>query len=396
MSVKKGALGIIELFESAGYKAYEVGGCVRDSLLCRPISDIDIAVSSAPDDSAALLEKHGIKVVKTGIKHGTVTAVTEYGAYEITTFRTDGDYSDNRRPDSVSFVGDIESDLARRDFTVNAMAYNPKEGIIDLFCGRDDLEKRLIRAVGDPETRFREDALRILRALRFSSVLDFEIEQQTLAAAEKLSPLLKNISRERVTLELQKLVCGKGAARVVCFCGGILERAGLPKYDAARLSAAYAGLPPRADMRLCALCLAANDSECKSLSSLRLDSAGLDSIRAMAGVLSNAIPTSAPDARKMMSRYGAKYSADAYTLGVSLGIEKSARALELVNAARAAGDAVTVDALAVKGGELKGYFSDARQIGKAQRRVLELVMEGKLKNERGEILNYIKNSTDFD
>ena len=179
VSLDSGAMRLISAFEKSGFSIYAVGGCVRDALLNRPVSDIDLAVSATPEQNKLVLQKNDIRYVETGISHGTLTALVGGRAYEITTFRTDGRYSDNRRPDSVNFVSDIRGDLARRDFTVNAMAYNPREGIIDIFNGADDLKSGIIRAVGDPDIRFEEDSLRILRGLRFASVLNFEIESVT-------------------------------------------------------------------------------------------------------------------------------------------------------------------------------------------------------------------------
>lgn len=199
---------LIKLLCSEGYKAYAVGGCVRDSILNLPVHDIDICTSASPQTVEEILSRNSVKYVETGIKHGTVTAVLNHTPYEITTFRTDGEYLDNRRPESVTFVSDVESDLARRDFTVNAMAYNPEEGIVDLFGGIKDIENRVIRAVGNPDERFNEDALRIMRALRFSAVLGFEIEEETKRAVFGNRNLILNIAGERIFTELIKLLNG--------------------------------------------------------------------------------------------------------------------------------------------------------------------------------------------
>ena len=169
MQIPDNAEKIINALCENGFDSYVVGGCVRDFLLGKPVSDTDIATSALPIETEKILRSKHIKVIETGIKHGTVTAVIDKTPYEITTFRTDGEYMDSRRPESVEFVRDIKEDLKRRDFTVNAMAYNESAGLIDLFGGKRDLENKAIRAVGDPDKRFKEDALRIMRALRFSS-----------------------------------------------------------------------------------------------------------------------------------------------------------------------------------------------------------------------------------
>lgn len=195
---------VIDRLCDNGYKAYIVGGCVRDILLGKIPHDFDVTTSAKPEEIINLFEK----TIPTGIKHGTVTVLIENEAIEVTTFRTEGVYTDNRRPDSVEFVSDLKEDLSRRDFTVNAMAYNDTEGVIDYFCGINDLEDKILRAVGNPEKRFKEDALRILRLFRFASTLNFEIHKNTFNAALECSHLLKNVSRERIFEELKKAVLG--------------------------------------------------------------------------------------------------------------------------------------------------------------------------------------------
>ncbi|MBE6720496.1 MAG: polynucleotide adenylyltransferase, partial [Ruminococcaceae bacterium] len=196
MELPVNAQKLIDIITAAGYKAYAVGGFVRDSIMARPAGDVDITTSATPKEVEKVLCDNGIRYIETGIKHGTVTAVIEHEPFEITTFRTDGEYNDNRHPDSVKYVTDLESDLARRDFTVNAIAYNSNDGIIDIFGGINDIDSNLIRTVGDADKRFNEDALRIMRALRFSSVLGFDIEENTAAAIMRNKELLHNIANE--------------------------------------------------------------------------------------------------------------------------------------------------------------------------------------------------------
>lgn len=203
----------INLLQSAGFEAYAVGGCVRDSLLGKTPNDWDITTSAKPEDMKSVFAD--FHCIDTGIKHGTVTVVIDGEPLEITTFRLDGEYEDNRHPKSVTFTSNLGADLGRRDFTVNAMAYSKMTGTVDLFGGQNDLKNRIIRCVGDPDRRFNEDALRILRALRFASALDFEIEEKTAQSLLKNRALLGNISEERIAKELLKLVCGKGAKRIL-------------------------------------------------------------------------------------------------------------------------------------------------------------------------------------
>ena len=215
MQISSKAKIVINALADAGFSAYVVGGCVRDYFLGNQTSDTDITTSAKPCELEKILADKNIKVVETGLKHGTVTAVIDKTPLEITTFRADGEYRDSRHPQSVEFVEDIEQDLKRRDFTVNAMAYNDERGLVDLFGGREDIENRIIRTVGEPDARFKEDALRIMRALRFSSVLGFEIEEKTKKSIFDNMYLLENISAERIFSELSKLLCGKNVLNVL-------------------------------------------------------------------------------------------------------------------------------------------------------------------------------------
>ncbi|MBR3150333.1 MAG: HD domain-containing protein, partial [Eubacterium sp.] len=208
INIPENAKKLISALTAAGYKAYAVGGFVRDSIMGRSAGDVDITTSATPEQVESVLDSIGIKFFETGIKHGTVTAVIDREPYEITTFRTDGDYLDNRHPENVVYVTDLLDDLSRRDFTVNALAYNDDTGVVDEFGGIDDISLRLIRAVGDADKRFKEDALRIMRALRFAATLGFEIEEETAAAIINNKNLLLNIASERIYAELVKLITG--------------------------------------------------------------------------------------------------------------------------------------------------------------------------------------------
>lgn len=193
---------IISRLEEHGFEAYVVGGCVRDSIMGIPPHDWDICTSALPEQIIEVFSD--LKVIPTGLKHGTVTVVLYGDEYEITTYRIDGEYSDNRHPEAVEFVKDLKLDLMRRDFTVNALAYNHKSGIIDYFNGVEDIHNKVIRCVGNPNDRFSEDALRIMRAIRFATRFGFEIEQETRKALFIHQSLLRNISAERINSELTK------------------------------------------------------------------------------------------------------------------------------------------------------------------------------------------------
>lgn len=213
IAVPQTVMNAIGRLEACGYEAYAVGGCVRDSILGREPNDWDITTSARPEETAAVFSDH--RTVETGVKHGTLTVILDGMPLEITTYRSDGEYADNRHPVQVTFSRHIEDDLSRRDFTVNAMAYHPTRGLVDLYGGREALACRIVACVGDPSTRFHEDGLRILRAIRFASVLDFTVEENTAAAIHACRGLLQNIAAERIREELCKLVMGKGAVRIL-------------------------------------------------------------------------------------------------------------------------------------------------------------------------------------
>ena len=211
-NIPKSVQEVLETLTAAGHEAWCVGGCVRDTLLGRTPEDWDVTTSALPEETMALF---GQRALPTGLRHGTVTVRTERGGVEVTTFRCDGVYHDHRRPDTVTFTRSLEEDLKRRDFTVNAMALGLDGTLRDSFGGQDDLREGILRCVGEPDRRFDEDALRILRALRFSAVLGFAIEEKTAAGIHENKALLGDIAAERVQTELFKLLCGKNVLAVL-------------------------------------------------------------------------------------------------------------------------------------------------------------------------------------
>ena len=237
----------------SGHEAYLVGGCVRDFLLGKAPDDFDVTTSALPEETMAVFASD--RVVGTGLRHGTVTVLHGGVSVEITTYRTEGAYSDGRHPDSVAFTRSLTEDLRRRDFTVNAMAMDAHCRIEDPFGGREDLNARLLRAVGDPETRFSEDALRILRAFRFAAKLGFKIEPKTLQAAFELAERLQMVSRERIFAELCKLLCAPHAASALLSMtdGGVLDCIFASPAINRRAFSYLAELPNRAEIRLAAL-----------------------------------------------------------------------------------------------------------------------------------------------
>ena len=220
---------ILKKINEAGYDAYIVGGCVRDSLLGKTPYDWDITTSARPEEVKRIFRK----TVDTGLKHGTVTVLMPEDQYEVTTYRVDGEYTDGRHPDKVSFTGLLSEDLKRRDFTINAMAYHPSEGLVDLFGGIEDLENKIIRCVGQAKERFSEDALRMMRAIRFSAQLEFNIEDETFKAIKELATTLSKISAERIREEMLKLLLSDNPIYFRLFYETGLTTVFMPEFDKA-------------------------------------------------------------------------------------------------------------------------------------------------------------------
>ena len=209
----RGAAFVLKRLHDAGYQAYVVGGCVRDTLLGIAPKDWDVCTNALPHEMQRVFAD--CHVIETGLQHGTLTVMYDHEPYEVTTFRVDGEYTDHRHPDEVIFVTDVREDLSRRDFTVNAMAWSEETGVVDAFGGQEDLAARLIRCVGDARKRFGEDALRIMRAMRFASVYGFAIDPDTDEAIHELKNTLADVAAERIRVELAKLLCGAGAGNIL-------------------------------------------------------------------------------------------------------------------------------------------------------------------------------------
>ncbi|MCR5641604.1 MAG: CCA tRNA nucleotidyltransferase [Lachnospiraceae bacterium] len=228
IEIPSGASTIIETLGAHGHVAYVVGGCVRDSVLGRNPADWDITTDALPEEVKEIFPV----TIDTGIEHGTVTVRIDHVSYEVTTYRIDGEYEDGRHPKDVTFTRSLEEDLKRRDFTINAMAYNDTEGLVDLFDGLGDLRRGIVRCVGNPTERFSEDALRMLRALRFSAQLDFAIEAETFGAIQTLAPTLSKVSAERIQVELLKLICSDHPERLEAVAESGLSAIFFPEWDA--------------------------------------------------------------------------------------------------------------------------------------------------------------------
>lgn len=389
----------IELLERSGYSAYAVGGAVRDSLLSKTPSDWDVTTSATPNEILSVFSD--FRTIPTGIKHGTITVLFDEDniryPVEITTFRVDGEYKDSRHPESVSFSKSIGDDLSRRDFTVNAMAYNESDGIIDLFGGTTDLENKIIRAVGDPEKRFCEDALRILRAFRFAAQLEFEIEEKTLEGAIKCAPLLKNIARERISAELKRLLASSGALYSLqkIIDGGIwneIFEISPPKYE----QICAINLVPNGNFATRLAILLANYTECEqeqTLNSLRLSNDEKKVVLRLCKVKNFKIQSEnySKWARHFLHLYD-NICADALDVySVWAEKEKFDAFKSIVWAERMQKRPLRVSDLAIKGDDLLPLCQDNRVlVGKTLNSLLSLVIDAPEFNEKSILIDKAK------
>lgn len=370
----EGADLIIEKLAAAGFEAYVVGGCVRDAVRGVRPGDWDICTDALPAQVHEALE--GIKVADTGVRFGTVTAVYKKKHYEITTYRTDGVYTDSRRPEDVTFIGNLRDDLSRRDFTMNAMAYSESAGLIDPFGGERDISLRLIRAVGDPARRFDEDALRIMRALRFAAILGFRIEEKTASAAVLYRDKLKNIAVERIFIELRKLIDGEHAARVIGAYSEIIETIAskpnplgeLPEGTAVRFALIF-------------------DNAAAILSGLRAPN---NLISAAETIQSTPFPESRGQALRTFGELGAVSMAELLLYHRTLGRETGQAELAVVEAADK-GLCCKLSQLAVNGGDLIALgLPEGDVIGKTLKTLLIKVTDGEVANNKDALIAVVR------
>lgn len=371
MTYPENVRAIIDRLEASGESAYIVGGSLRDVLLGIAPHDYDVTTSALPEKTLALFSD--MRVIETGIKHGTVTVISDGEPVEVTTFRVDGEYTDSRHPSSVSFTDRIEEDLARRDFTVNAMAYSERRGLVDPFGGSDDVKRRMIRAVGDPQERFSEDALRIMRAFRFAAQLGFEIEVNTLEGAIACAEGLKNIARERIGSEFIRLITSPYAKNALM----LMVRTDVIKYVLGDYEITEELIDVVADMqaqdvpRLGALlCRADFETATDILGGLRCSSKQTKGALAVA-VGAQVSVRSAEDARKLIARTGI-YAPYAARLSERLGVSNTGAELLTV---RQQNTPCTVRELAINGKVLADLGARGKQIGKALELLLEAVIE---------------------
>lgn len=372
---------ILSRLEDAGFEAFIVGGCVRDSLLGREPGDWDVCTSARPDQIKACFSD--CRTVDTGISHGTVTVVRDGEPVEVTTYRIDGTYSDGRRPDSVEFTASLEEDLARRDFTVNAMAYDMRGRLVDPYGGRTDLEAGILRCVGEPERRFDEDALRVIRAMRFAAVLRFELEEQTEVSVSRNAARVRMVSPERIGVEFSKLLLGSGAGTILARYGGELAEATGLKLAAPECGAAIDALPFELPVRLA---FALEDVTADGLRKLRYDNATIRKtlkVRAAAAVL---LPEDRAGIKKLLRIYGADTVANALAIKRLEGVDTVAALVELKEIIDG-GECYSLDGLAISGRDLlDAGFTAGPQIGIVLEELLDEVIEGRIVNETADLL----------
>lgn len=374
---------IIEKLNQNGFEAYAVGGCVRDTLLGREPEDWDITTSARPEQVKSLFRR----TIDTGIQHGTVTVMIERTGYEITTYRIDGEYEDGRHPKQVEFTSNLLEDLRRRDFTINAMAYSHTSGVVDAFGGMEDLERHVIRCVGDAMERFTEDALRILRAVRFSAQLDFEIEAGTMGAIPAIAPNLAKVSRERIQAELTKLLCSAHPERIrkvyetgmsdfvsPAFAGLFWETAQIP-----------ASLPSVKYVRWAAFlrCAGGADTAVRVLRDLKLDNDTISKVKTLVSWSGVSLAPEAGEVRRAMSRM----EPEVWDVLMDLnGYGEDVRALTC--RIREDGDCLSLKELSVNGQDLiTAGVKPGREIGEILNRMLEHVLEYPKDNEKDVLMH---------
>ena len=423
----------IDLLEAAGFAAYAVGGCVRDACLGRNPHDYDLCTGALPAQTEAVFRD--FRLVLAGEKHGTVTVITEDGPVEITTFRTEGGYRDNRHPDWVKFVPDIQGDLARRDFTVNAMAYSPTRGFADPFGGREDLRNHVLRAVGDPEARFREDSLRILRGVRFAARFGLTPEEHTMQAMLSQAGLMENLARERVFEELCKLLLVAKAEDITRFApilaAVIPELAPMIGFDQRSPHHAYdlithtahvvEGVPPTLPLRWAALL-----HDTGKVKTFTLDATGrghfyghardsaaiaddiLRRLKAPTALREEVVPLIGrhmtrlqPDRkllRRQVSKYGfpmveAQLALQQADMGSKGTVEDDGSAVfaevrQLLADLKAEDACLSLKDVGVNGNDLMALGFQGRAIGACLNRLLELVVEERLPNKKEALLAF--------
>ncbi len=386
---------ILNMISGSGFEAFVVGGCVRDSILGKIPDDWDITTSARPEDIIQIFSDYF--TIPTGLKHGTVTVLADGNPVEVTTYRIDGEYADLRHPQSVSFAQNIDDDLARRDFTINSIAYNKACGFVDLFDGISDLKNRIIRAVGNPDIRFCEDALRIMRALRFATILGFEIEEATSSSILKNCHLLKNIAKERIAAELSKQLMADGGFDI--FLKYIVVYSDILDIDKDTLSACWKEnitALSRADKVLSirlAILFDGLDSV-KILKNLKFDNKTVKEVKLIDSYLYKPLQPDKTSIKRLLSEIGI----DGFSLVLKAKYAKfseSHHILDVLNNLLTeiidADECYSLSTLDIDGNDIKKSLAiDGKNIGKVLNRLLDAVICDKCENKKEMLLSYAK------
>ena len=384
---------VLDKLAAAGFDAYIVGGSLRDIIIGRTPSDFDVTTSALPEEILEVFSD--MKTIPTGLKHGTVTVLSGGEPIEVTTFRTDGEYLDSRHPESVSFASDVRDDLSRRDFSVNAIAYNEKRGIVDPFGGKDDIKRKLLRAVGDPDTRMKEDALRIMRALRFSAQLGFTIEENTLAALGRTRDGLAKVSRERIGVEMAKLITSGEPAEPLC----IMLKTGISKYVLGdyipneRCISELGSLTPDFFVRFACLLWDCDEVQAREiLNSLKYSNAQKNSVLTLLSSRSIPYPKTDADTRRFIISLGKYSESAAVLLNVLDGAPDSL--LSDIKRVSSTPFARSISELKLGGNDLLAIGISGKDIGATLQRLFETVTDTPTLNTKEELIQIIK-SKDF-
>lgn len=397
MRIPKQVEEILAGLREHGYEAFAVGGCVRDTLLGKEPGDWDITTSARPEQVKRVFGK----TIDTGLQHGTVTVMREHVGYEITTYRIDGEYEDGRHPKEVSFTSDLREDLRRRDFTINAMAYSHETGIVDIFGGMDDLKEGVIRCVGNPVERFTEDALRILRAIRFSAQLNFTIEEETYGALSVIAPNLANVSKERIQTELTKTLLSGHPERIL-----LADETGMSPYIAESFGTVFgagrgrvlencsraAGLPAEKPLRWAAfLACAGEDCAAGILKELKMDNDTTDKVKILVRWFSERLLEDGFKVRTVMSSMEDGLFDDLLLLKEILVPEEADTVRKIRRMAvtvRSRGDCIRMKDMAVTGKDLiAAGVKPGPDMGRILNRLFLFVLEHPECNEREYLLD---------
>ncbi len=374
---------IMSYLEDSGFEVFAVGGCVRDFLLGKIPNDWDMCTNATPDEMITVL-KDKYTVIPTGLKHGTVTVILDNEPYEITTYRTENGYLDNRHPDKVEFVSDIKDDLKRRDFTVNAMAYNQKNGLIDLYSGKDDLVNKIIRCVGNPAERFNEDALRILRAVRFSAKLSFDIEENTSNEILNLKDTLNSVSKERIFAELKGILSAEKPYMVIEKYKPVFE---LILCDDIVVENILDKLPANVWLRLSALLYKCDYK--KVLTTLKADN---KTKKAVSEIIENkdiSLPKDKISSKKYLNKFG--YNKDILIFSKILNNifdEEYYKCISLIDSIVSNNECFCLGQLKISGTDLVKYGYKGKEIKEKLEELLWLVIEEKAENEKDELIKH--------